>query len=422
MNLIKRLERRKRRREKEKQKQQKEKQRLQRQRDRCIDQVMRDTGWSRRKAIRQIENTRKRLGATYKQYRKYELALVPPEEQARVFEKKKARDAERAELFADIQSRNGWTEKEAKANIKEIKNRTGSSISEIWSYKLEKLSKEEQEAFFFKSEQRKIGEIYPQNEGLKQNLNSKKACNIFFSDYIRRKWCMNDEVEKEEFCELFKNCTGVIYKPEFGNQARGIQAFRFDEIALECVFDTLKEYQSGVVEELVKQHPKMAELNPTSVNCLRIMTVSSETKWVGEKGKHADIMGIIIKTGGAGAVMDNLHAGGGVAIGIDLETGVADTDGVDWYGNVYEQHPVTGITIRGFEVPFFAETKAFMYEMIEKLHIEGVIGWDIAISDDGPVLIEGNSNPAPRLLGLPYSVEKKGIKDRMIKYMSEPTE
>ena len=121
--------------------------------------------------------------------------------------------------------------------------------------------------------------------------------------------------------------------------------------------------------------------------------------------------------GGDGSVVDNLHAGGGVVAGVDLETGKICTDGVTWQCERYVNHPVTGVKLRGFEIPYFKEAKEMVYEMIDKLGINGIVGWDIAISENGPLLIEPNGTPDPALLDLPYAPDHLGIKDRFTKYL-----
>lgn len=379
------------------------------------------TGWNREEAIANIEDCRKRLGISYTDYRRFSMARVDLQDQAYVYQDYLKRDEEdrleRKSNIRDIAERNGWTIKEATETIEKIKARTGCELSEVWSFRLEQMTEEEQDQIYYKCDQKKIKKNYKRPKGLAPLLNDKERSNELFSKYLHRAWTTNERMDYEAFTGLFRDSKGVIYKPVFGFQARGIEAFYFDGNNTREIYDTLKSYPKGVVEELLEQHPKMASLNPTSVNCLRIITVASGTKDVGAIGKHAEITSIIVKTGGDGSVVDNLHAGKGIIFGVDLETGIADSDGVDWYGNVYKTHPVTGVPIRGFEIPMFNETKDFIYEVIDDLQMYGLIGWDIAITPDGPAVIEANPGPAPRLMGLPYAVEKKGFKQRMFKYM-----
>ena len=55
------------------------------------------------------------------------------------------------------------------------------------------------------------------------------------------------------------------------------------------------------------------------------------------------------------------------------------------------QHPDNGLVFEGFEIPFFKEAVEMAKDLHSKLYRIHSIGWDIAITPDGPVFIEGNS-------------------------------
>lgn len=79
------------------------------------------------------------------------------------------------------------------------------------------------------------------------------------------------------------------------------------------------------------------------------------------------------------------------------------TDAVDENArHSFEMHPVTGTTIKGFKIPYFHEAVDMTREICEENDIHGYLAWDIAIGEDGPVLVEINGNPGSSLLDLPY--------------------
>ena len=55
-------------------------------------------------------------------------------------------------------------------------------------------------------------------------------------------------------------------------------------------------------------------------------------------------------------------------------------------------HPVTGVKIIGFKIPFWQESLQMAKDAALHNKKNRSIGWDIAVTNDGPVLIEGNSN------------------------------
>jgi hypothetical protein len=98
---------------------------------------------------------------------------------------------------------------------------------------------------------------------------------------------------------------------------------------------------------------------------------------------------------GPEANVDNFHAGG-IAAKIDIDTGELGTGsdlGLHPNSVWHATHPYSGVLIEGRKMPFWKETIALAVSAHSSLVGWRVIGWDIAVVDDGPVIIEGNSNP-----------------------------
>ena len=135
---------------------------------------------------------------------------------------------------------------------------------------------------------------------------------------------------------------------------------------------------------MVIQHPKMASLCPTSVNTCRIATLLGD--------KQQGIVYAFLRIGN-GKVMDNVDCGG-MAARIDLDTGRLLTVGADKQGNTFIKHPITNTSIIGFTIPYWEEAKAMCLKAAEKVPEMRFIAWDVAITENGPTFIEGNSFPS----------------------------
>ena len=167
-----------------------------------------------------------------------------------------------------------------------------------------------------------------------------------------------------------------------GTGGDAVEALRRDVLQADYVFQ-------GVVQ----QHPELARLYPHSLNTVRILVGTSAS---GDK----PVLSAILRLGQGGRSVDNAHAGG-VFVGVDRETGHArgpnglPARGQTLYffgGRSYDRHPDTDVPFEGYVVPHFAEAVALARRAQDRLPYL-YAGWDVGITSNGPVLIEGNYDP-----------------------------
>ena len=392
-----------------------------RKKEECIEETMRFTGWDRKDAEEYVEATKKRLGITYREYIKQKQYTVPGEEAA--ISSSKGADEKQVKFSAAVEAiiksvmeATGWDYEQACDKILDAQKRTGCSYKEYLMYKMYTLDEATQNELFLISMSKKLRAKYGVNNDIYMLLCDKELTNTAFSEFMKRSWCVNTKVSLNEFIEKFGNSRRVIYKPRRGCMGSGVTAFSIDETNIKDVFAKLVLLPEGIVEEYVVQHSVLSSLSASSVNTIRIVTVSSKKRPVTADGKKFDVAYAALRIGGGTSVVDNFHCGGMVAA-VDLGTGTLITDAVDMDGNVYEKHPVSGTAIKGVKIPYFAEALKFVKDAHDKEKLEGLIGWDIAIAENGPVLIEINLKPAVALLTAPFISEKKGMKRVMEKYL-----
>ncbi len=151
-----------------------------------------------------------------------------------------------------------------------------------------------------------------------------------------------------------------------------------------------KFYFPGYIfEQLIKQHPSLGRINPSSVNTCRILTLKS-------KDGTIDTPFAFMRFGRAGNHVDNMNQGG-VAAAIDMETGALHKGAYNpkWEVGWTSVHPDSGAAIEGFQVPHWEEAKKLAVRAAAVMPGIKSIGWDIAISGEGPLLVEGNSSWNP---------------------------
>ena len=189
---------------------------------------------------------------------------------------------------------------------------------------------------------------------------------------------------REMFCKLIDGeCGRSVFKLDIMG---GKIAVNGEEISLEALQDML----SGgdfIFQDKLEQHPEMARLHPSSLNTIRLTTVRNL--------KTGEIRPWLsaLRIGVGGLHVDNLSQGG-IIVGFDLEEGHLNAEGIrrPEFGRRVSVHPDSGVVFADFTIPFWKEAKEKaiqLHSMLKDIHS---IGWDIAITSDGPVFIEGNDN------------------------------
>lgn len=152
------------------------------------------------------------------------------------------------------------------------------------------------------------------------------------------------------------------------------------------LYNRLMENKQYLIEDAIVQHSKMNELYSGSVNTLRMVTLV-------DNDNVPHFMYALIRMGQKGAKVDNISSGGMYAPvnekGIITHAAFCDKEGI-----CHDVHPTSGTKLIGFEIPYFAEA----VELVKKaaLVVPGMryVGWDIAITEKGPILVEGNNFPS----------------------------
>lgn len=142
-----------------------------------------------------------------------------------------------------------------------------------------------------------------------------------------------------------------------------------------------------IVQQRISQHQNISAIFPNAVNTIRLVTVYDK------KTKTVKPLSAVLRVGTGKNHVDN-WAAGGLAIGIDLAKGCLLKYGFykPAFGTKTTIHPDTGIEFDGYEIPFFKDAVSLALRCHDYLYGIHSIGWDIAITSDGPCIIEGNDN------------------------------
>ena len=206
-----------------------------------------------------------------------------------------------------------------------------------------------------------------------------------FSDFVHRDWIgrkvRSSREEFDAFCQSHERCI-LKRRTDFGGH--GAELCDLTAVDRDALYERMVR-DDLIAEELVRQCPQMAALHPDSVNTVRVLTI---------KGK---IVAATLRQGSGGSFMDN-GTSGGVFAAMDPSSGIVVTPGVRLDTRQALRNPTTGVVIPGFRVPMWEETKQMIARAVQVAPETLIIGWDVAYTDDGPILIEGNAYPGVQIL------------------------
>lgn len=215
-------------------------------------------------------------------------------------------------------------------------------------------------------------------------IDDKILFNKKYNQFLKREWIdiKNENVKSfEEFLQKHKE---IITKPTNLSCGEGVEKIEYNEnLDIKELFNKLLNNKQYLIEEVVTQHDEMNKLNFSSVNTIRVVTILSN--------KKVYIPFTCIRIGNNGNVMDNFNHGGLLAR--INKKGIIEKEAIDKKGNVYYEHPYTKTKIVGFKIPLFNEVLNFAKELAMVTPEIRYTGWDIAITEKGPVVIEGNPFP-----------------------------
>lgn len=201
--------------------------------------------------------------------------------------------------------------------------------------------------------------------------------------YFKRDACMiSGPRDKESFLAFAAKHNRFIAKPNAGSFGANTGIWDVSEKEPEVVFNELTSGKATwILEELIEQVPEMGQFNPSSVNSVRIPTFRTMD--------GIKIFGTFMRMGRKGSVVDNAGAGG-IFVRIDEETGRIISDGHTEQGEVYVQHPDSGVTFKGFQIPQWQELRELAVQCHYELPEHKYVGWDFALTKNGWVMLEGN--------------------------------
>lgn len=208
----------------------------------------------------------------------------------------------------------------------------------------------------------------------------KVAFDQHFSEHLHREWLVVEKDNVDAVREFAQRHGTIVTKEPVGQAGTGVHRYHAADVEDWDDFHRgLFERGELLIEEVIRQHDALAAVCPGTVNTTRITAFFD--------GEKTHILAMAQKFG-RGAVSDQMSFGGFYTM-LD-DDGRAVGPGYDSHGHVHVTHPDTGFPIADFQLPHMDEVRAFIDKVARVVPQVQYVGWDVVVSPDGPVLVEGN--------------------------------
>ena len=223
-----------------------------------------------------------------------------------------------------------------------------------------------------------------------------------FGEFLHRNWIRLSD-PREQVLEFIRSHETLIAKPIGGSCGRGVEKLNIGEFASpEAAYEHLLSLDTPMLlEDVLVQHPAVSAIYPQAINTVRAVTIYKEGK--------VHLICTYFRIGNNGRHVDNFNSGGMVAP-VDEKTGIVRDKAIDKNKTLYATHPQTGAVIQGFQFPDWDKAMEMVRKAAPIVPQVAYLGWDIAFTEQGPCIVEGNNFCGHDIYQLPeHTPDKVGM-------------
>lgn len=183
----------------------------------------------------------------------------------------------------------------------------------------------------------------------------------------------------------------VFVKPTDGLGGYGIHVFHPDErggyrtreggLLDEDFLARIGRERDYLLQPGLEQDPQLSEIYPHSVNTFRVLTEN--------RGPEPRVLCATLRIGRCGREVDN-SAQDNIVLPLDIATGQTGAVAITETGERFDRHPDTGFRFAGARIRRWDEVCTFTAAAARRLPQFTYLGWDIALTREGPLAIETN--------------------------------
>ncbi len=253
----------------------------------------------------------------------------------------------------------------------------GTSFSEYFGYRFWARSVKEKRTYMTRRHMFRFFDRYDPKE-FRERIGNKALAEQYYGQFLKRDQ-FRYEQGHEAFLKFARKHSRVFIKKAVG---WGGENARIEDVSTpekaDMVWNTLNS--DYVIEPVIENCPELKTIHPDSLNTIKVVTLYLEN--------GPEIQTALIRFGNR-TVVDNVHSGG-MGAGVNVETGCIETDAVDKHFCRYAVHPVTNMPIKGVIIPEWDAVKNLALHAASVTPELRYASWDVAVTPDGPIMIEGN--------------------------------
>jgi len=279
----------------------------------------------------------------------------------------------------------------------------GITLEDYFVFQFENKSDEERATYLGEPEMMELCDRFAFEEG--RLFRNKYLTYLTFQPFYQREMILvKNERDAAEITSFLKRHQICMRKALDQSQGRALQKIDIQQegLPLEAIVYQILQGGECILEELIIQSEEMAKYHPSSVNTIRFATYYQEN---GQKNLFA-----LLRMGIGDSVIDNASAGG-IFAEVDVQTGIVKSLGMRRNGECYSKHPDSGVLIQGAVIPKWNELLAVIEKLVCVVPKQKYVGWDMALTDSGWVMVEGNHKAAATGIQI---CRKKGMKNEFL--------
>lgn len=253
----------------------------------------------------------------------------------------------------------------------------GTSFSEYFGYQFWRKSYREKKSYMTRRHMFSFFDKFNPFE-YRNRIGDKSIAPRYYGRFLSR-----DQIDNSKGFEAFygfcKKHRKIFIKKKIGWGGEGAAILSVDsDFEIKNAWESFSD--DYVAEPLIENCKEIKELYPGSLNTIKftVLIVNGVP----------EIQYALFRIGN-GTQVDNVHLGG-MGCGVNIENGIVETAAYDKHFFPHTVHPITNKQLLGFCIPKWDITKQFVVEAAKVTPQLRYTSWDVAVTPNGPVLLEGN--------------------------------